>query len=47
MPAEMQTEYAMQALASANTSAPARKLMDFLRGDEARDMMRRIGLEPV
>jgi molybdate transport system substrate-binding protein len=47
MPAEMQTEYAMQALASANASEPARKLMDFLRGDEARDMMRRIGLEPV
>ena len=46
LPQEMQTEYAMQALV-ADTAPPAAKaLMDYLRGEEAREIMRGVGLEP-
>jgi ABC-type molybdate transport system substrate-binding protein len=47
LPPELQTEYAMQALASGKAPAPAKALMDFLRGPVATDIMRRVGLEPV
>ena len=47
LPQEMQTEYAMQALV-ADTAPPAAKaLMDYLRGEEAREIMRGVGLEPM
>ncbi|MDB5643150.1 MAG: bacterial extracellular solute-binding family protein [Hyphomicrobiales bacterium] len=44
---ELQTEYAMQALAAGNAPAAATALMDYLRGPVATDIMRRVGLEPV
>lgn len=46
-PPELQTEYAMQALAPAQPSAPAQALLDFLKAPRAQDMMRSIGLEPL
>jgi molybdate transport system substrate-binding protein len=47
LPTELQTEYAMQALASKGAPPSAQALMDFLRGPIANDIMRRVGLEPV
>lgn len=47
LPDEMQTEYAMQALAPADAKDAATALMQFLRSDQAKALMRRIGLEPV
>jgi molybdate transport system substrate-binding protein len=47
LPVEMQTEYAMQALAPAKTKPSAKSLMDFLRGADAATLMRRVGLEPA
>jgi molybdate transport system substrate-binding protein len=47
LPPEMQTEYAMQALASGKAPSLAKDLMTFLRGPVATDIMRRVGLEPV
>lgn len=46
LPAELQTEYAMQALAPNPATHKAQALMDFLRSEEAKDMMRRVGLDP-
>jgi hypothetical protein len=47
LPQEIQTEYAMQALV-ADTAPPAvQALRDYLRGEEAREIMRGVGLEPL
>ena len=46
LPQEMQTEYAMQALVADAAPPAAQALMDYLRGDEAREIMRGVGLEP-
>ena len=46
LPQEMQTEYAMQALIADTAPPAAHALMDYLRGDEAREIMRGVGLEP-
>ena len=46
LPQEMQTEYAMQALVADAAPPVALALMDYLRGEEARDIMRGVGLEP-
>ena len=40
----MQTEYAMQALVADAAPPAAQALMDYLRGDEAREIMRGWGL---
>lgn len=47
LPDELQTEYAMQALAPATMSEPARRLLEFLRGEPAKEIMRNAGLDPV
>lgn len=47
LPAELQTEYAMQAIAANSAPPAARALMDFLRGPSVNDIMRRVGLEPT
>jgi molybdate transport system substrate-binding protein len=47
LPAELQTEYAMQALAAKNAPPSAQALMEFLRGSIANAIMRRVGLEPA
>ena len=46
LPREMQTEYAMQALLADTAPPAAQALMDYLRGEEAREIMRGVGLEP-
>ena len=46
LPQEMQTEYAMQALVAEKSPPAARALMDYLRGEEAQEIMRGVGLEP-
>ncbi len=46
LPKEMQTEYAMQALVTEMAPPAAHALMDYLRGAEAREIMRGVGLEP-
>jgi len=46
LPQEMQTEYAMQAMLTDKAPPAALALMDYLRGDEAREIMRGVGLEP-
>ena len=46
LPQEMQTEYAMQAMVADGAPPAAQALMAFLRGEEAREMMRGAGLEP-
>ena len=46
LPQAMQTEYAMQALVADAAPPAAQALMDYLRGDEAREIMRGVGLEP-
>lgn len=47
LPTELQTEYAMQALARTPVSAPAQTFLNFLRSPEANEMMQRVGLEPT
>jgi molybdate transport system substrate-binding protein len=44
LPAELQTEYAMQAVLPVRPDADASALMDFLRGAEARAVMEAVGL---
>ena len=46
LPQDMQTEYAMQALIADAAPPAAQALMDYLRGEEAREIMRGAGLEP-
>ena len=46
LPQEMQTEYAMQALAADTAPPAALALMEYLRGAEAREIMGGAGLEP-
>ena len=46
LPQEMQTEYAMQAFLGDKAPPAAGALMHFLRADEAREIMRGVGLEP-
>ena len=46
LPQEMQTEYAMQALVADSAPPAAQALMEYLRGEEAREIMRGVGLEP-
>ena len=46
LPQEMQTEYAMQAMLADGAPPAAQALMAFLRGEEAREIMRGAGLEP-
>ena len=46
LPQQMQTEYAMQALAADKAPPAALALMDYLRGAEAREIMGGVGLEP-
>jgi molybdate transport system substrate-binding protein len=46
LPQEMQTEYAMQALLADKAPPAAQALMDYLRAEEAREIMGGIGLEP-
>ena len=47
LPQEMQTEYAMQALVADEAPPAAHALMDYLRGEEAREIMRGVGLEQL
>jgi len=47
LPQEMQTEYAMQALVADSAPPAAQALMDYLRGEEAQEIMLGVGLEPV
>jgi hypothetical protein len=46
LPQEMQTEYAMQALAADAAPPASLALMEYLRGAEAREIMGGVGLEP-
>ena len=46
LPQEMQTEYAMQALLADKAPPAAQALMDYLRAEEAREIMGGVGLEP-
>ena len=47
LPQEMQTEYAMQALLADKAPPVAQALMDYLRAEEAREIMRGVGLEQL
>jgi molybdate transport system substrate-binding protein len=47
LPAELQTEYALEALLPQAPQPTAQALMEFLRSPAARDVMQAVGLEPV
>lgn len=47
IPSELQTEYAMQAIMPASLTSAAQKLMDYICSQDAKEMMRQIGLKPI